>query len=123
MKKDCERSFRRKADLERHYSQLHTSAEQKAKFHCDWKKCQRAQDPFHRRDHQRDHYRDYHNEDLIRRGSSSREDEKWWSTRQVNLDWWRCARCLERVKVEEYNYRCPRCKTGCEQERQHYRTQ
>ncbi|KAI0532555.1 hypothetical protein GGR58DRAFT_517642 [Xylaria digitata] len=119
----CTKSFRRKADLERHYSQLHISAEEKAKFPCDWKKCQRNRDPFHRRDHQRDHYRDYHHEDLMRRGSSGREDPNWWSTRKVNLDWWRCARCLGRVKVEEYGYACPNCRISCETERQYYRTQ
>ncbi|KAI0420687.1 hypothetical protein F5X98DRAFT_14758 [Xylaria grammica] len=120
--KGCTKSFRRKADLERHYCQLHVAAEEKAKFPCDWKKCQRNKDPFHRRDHQRDHYRDYHHEDLVRRGSSGREDRNWWSTRKINPDWWRCARCLGRVKVEEYGYACPMCRMGCETERQYYRT-
>ncbi|KAI0973873.1 hypothetical protein F4678DRAFT_389442 [Xylaria arbuscula] len=122
MEKDCPKSFRRKADLERHYSHIHTSAENKAKYPCDWKKCQRAKEPFYRRDHQRDHYRDYHHEDLVRRGPSSREDQKWWSDRKIKLDWWRCARCLGRVKVKEYGYTCPGCRTQCEPERQYYRT-
>ncbi|KAF2965569.1 hypothetical protein GQX73_g8026 [Xylaria multiplex] len=119
----CTKSFRRKADLERHYAQLHISAEEKAKYPCDWKKCQRHTDPFHRRDHQRDHYRDYHHEDLMRRGSSGKDDPNWWSTRKVNLDWWRCARCLGRVRVEEYGYTCPNCGTECEENRRFYRAQ
>ncbi|KAI1306189.1 hypothetical protein F5Y03DRAFT_394736 [Xylaria venustula] len=122
MEKDCPKSFRRKADLERHCSHIHTSAENKAKYPCDWKKCQRAKEPFNRRDHMRDHYRAYHHEDLLRRGSSSREDQKWWSERKIKLDWWRCARCLGRVKVKEDGYSCPICRTNCEPERQYYRT-
>ncbi|KAK5628781.1 hypothetical protein RRF57_004496 [Xylaria bambusicola] len=121
--KDCAKSFRRKADLERHYNQVHISSELKKKFPCDWKKCQRGRDPFHRRDHQRDHYRDYHMEDLMRRGSSSREDQKWWNTRKIIPDWWRCTRCLERVKVEEHGYVCSICRAPCEQDRQFFRTQ
>ncbi|KAI1421114.1 hypothetical protein F5Y12DRAFT_61543 [Xylaria sp. FL1777] len=120
--KGCTRSFRRKADLERHYLQIHQPAEKKAKYPCDWKRCQRAKEPFYRRDHQRDHYRDYHNEDLMRRGSSSRENQKWWNERKVKLNWWRCTRCLGRVKVKEYGYLCPVCRSSCEQERQYFRT-
>ncbi|KAJ2987748.1 hypothetical protein NUW58_g4334 [Xylaria curta] len=104
LEKGCTKSFRRKADLERHLSQMHTPTEKKSKYPCDWKRCQRAKDPFHRRDHQRDHYREYHHEDLMRRGSSGREDQRWWSSRVVNHDWWRCARCLTRVKVDVNGY-------------------
>ncbi|KAJ8121390.1 hypothetical protein ONZ43_g2142 [Nemania bipapillata] len=112
LEKDCTRSFRRKADLERHYSQRHTPADKKAKFPCDWKRCQRSRDAFHRRDHQRDHLREYHHEDLMRRGSSSREDEKWWDSRVIKPDWWRCARCLTRVNVAKHGYTCSECGTS-----------
>ncbi|KAI0474379.1 hypothetical protein F4859DRAFT_88950 [Xylaria cf. heliscus] len=118
----CQKKFRRKADLERHLAQTHTPKEKKLKYPCDWKRCQRAKEPFGRRDHQRDHYRQYHHEDLMPRGSSGREGPRWWDSRQINRDWWRCARCLSRVKVEDCGYTCPRCKISCETERQYYRT-
>ena len=121
MEPGCDRTFRRKADLERHYSQIHTSYEQKSRFPCDRKGCPRARDPFHRRDHQRDHYRDFHNEDIMRRGSSSREDGEWWNTRKVHSDWLRCTRCMTRVEVAKNGYLCPTCKTSCEAERQSLR--
>lgn len=117
----CTRSFRRKADLERHYLQCHTPADKKVKYPCDWKKCQRAKDPFHRRDHFRAHLRDYHLEDLMRRGSTGRETQRWWGGRVVKLRWWRCARCLIRVKVQEHGYTCSKCGTSCETERQEHR--
>ncbi|GAP83278.2 putative egg shell [Rosellinia necatrix] len=118
----CTTSSRRKSDLTRHYEQLHMPLSEKPKYPCDWKKCQRAQEPFHRRDHQRDHYRDYHHEDLTRRGSApSREDQEWWNSRKVNLEWWRCSHCLQRVKLEQDGYTCPLCKGICELARQQYR--
>ncbi|KAI0114484.1 hypothetical protein GGR51DRAFT_447244 [Nemania sp. FL0031] len=120
--KGCHGRFRRKADFIRHREQRHLPADKKTKFPCDWKKCQRAKDPFYRRDHQRDHFRDYHSEDLTRRGSSSKEDDKWWKSRMINPIWWRCRHCLARVKVQEHGYICPACVTSCETERQSYRS-
>ncbi|KAI1751312.1 hypothetical protein F4782DRAFT_189910 [Xylaria castorea] len=122
MESGCPKSFRRKADLGRHLDQIHTPREKKLKYPCDWKRCQRAKEAFGRRDHQRDHYRHYHHEDIIPRGSSGRADQNWWNSRAINPDWWRCARCLTRVKVGDYGYTCPRCRINCEQERQYYRT-
>ncbi|KAI3326066.1 hypothetical protein HD806DRAFT_433197 [Xylariaceae sp. AK1471] len=122
LEQGCSRTFRRKADLIRHYGQKHTPSDKKPKYPCDWKKCQRYKDPFHRIDHQRDHYRDYHLEDLMRRGSSGKEDKTWWRSRKVNPDWFRCARCLERVSIQKSGYKCPKCKTSCETERQYYRS-
>lgn len=121
LKNRCARSFRRKADLERHYLQCHTPADKKMKYPCDWRKCQRAKDPFHRRDHCRTHLRDYHLEDLMRRGSPAGENLDWWDNRVVKLAWWRCARCLIRVKVREHGYTCSKCGTSCETERQEHR--
>ncbi|KAI1126343.1 hypothetical protein F5Y10DRAFT_214483 [Nemania abortiva] len=118
----CKGRFRRKADWIRHIEQRHTPADKKPKYPCDWKKCQRSKEPFYRRDHQRDHLRDFHAEDLTRRGSSAKQDEEWWNSRIVNPTWWRCARCLTRVKVEEYGYTCSECGTSCEAERQNYRS-
>ncbi|KAI1276315.1 hypothetical protein F5Y07DRAFT_399573 [Xylaria sp. FL0933] len=72
----CPKSFRRKADLDRHYQQTHTSADTTGEYPYYWKKGPRSRDSFHRRDHLREHFRDYHNEDLLRRGSN-KEDEEW----------------------------------------------
>ncbi|KAI2640229.1 hypothetical protein GGS21DRAFT_405394 [Xylaria nigripes] len=118
----CSKSFKRKADLERHYKNLHTLSEWKDQFPCDWKRCQRAKEPFHRIDHQREHYREFHHEDIMRRGSPGKQDREWWSSRVINHDWWRCSRCLCRVSVEEYGYQCRECKTDCERERIAHRT-
>ncbi|KAI1822128.1 hypothetical protein F4861DRAFT_551039 [Xylaria intraflava] len=119
--KNCSKSFKRKADLERHYKNLHTLSECKDQYPCDWKRCQRAKAPFHRLDHQREHYREFHHEDIMRRGSSGKQDEEWWSTRAIHPSWWRCSRCLCRVRIEAYGYECPECKTSCETERISYR--
>ncbi|KAI1118546.1 hypothetical protein F5Y14DRAFT_218124 [Nemania sp. NC0429] len=121
LKPECARGFRRKADLERHYLQCHTPADKKVKYPCDWKRCQRGKDPFHRRDHLRTHIRDYHLEDLMRRGSAGGEKQRWWAGRVVSPSWWRCARCLVRVKIQEHGYTCWTCGTGCEMERQQHR--
>ncbi|KAI1350672.1 hypothetical protein F5Y01DRAFT_143068 [Xylaria sp. FL0043] len=118
----CPKSFRRKADLDRHIKQIHIAADKREKYPCDWKRCIRSREPFHRRDHQREHLRDFHHEDLMRRGSSNKEDEEWWRQRKVNPEWWRCARCLGRVKVEEDGYVCPVCRISCEPERQYFRS-
>lgn len=121
MEAGCPKTCRRKSDLERHYLHLHTPPERKAKFPCDWKKCQRAQEPFHRQDHQRDHYRDFHHEDLVRRRPSKRDDQGWWDSRQIYTEWWRCSHCLRRVRVDEDGYTCLKCKTNCEKARQNFR--
>ncbi|KAI1173122.1 hypothetical protein F4777DRAFT_464156 [Nemania sp. FL0916] len=117
----CSMNFRRKADLERHYEQLHTPADKKAKYPCDRKKCSRgAENPFHRMDHYRDHLRAFHFEDLVRRRPSGTEKPSWWEKRSVDLAWWRCTRCLTRVKVDEHGYICSnsKCNSPCEPERQ-----
>ncbi|KAI1439250.1 hypothetical protein GGR50DRAFT_10653 [Xylaria sp. CBS 124048] len=115
----CTRSFRRKADLERHLKNLHRQAESRDQFYCDYKKCDRAQVPFHRHDHKREHYRDVHLEDLMRRGPPDKQNAEWWRSRDTNPKWWRCSRCLCRVRVEKHNYECPNpeCKASCETER------
>ncbi|KAI0015149.1 hypothetical protein F4780DRAFT_115288 [Xylariomycetidae sp. FL0641] len=117
----CEaKTFRRKADLERHYEQ-HNKAPQ---FLCDVKKCPRHLRPFGRLDHYREHYRLYHGEDLTPRtsgnGSGSSHDKKtegWWDSRRVDPRWWRCAKCLARVWVADKGWQCPGCKANCEPRR------
>ncbi|KAI0152803.1 hypothetical protein GGR57DRAFT_158684 [Xylariaceae sp. FL1272] len=119
----CSSQFKRHADLERHAEHRHKPVEEKTKFHCDRKRCARSKDPFHRRDHCRDHYRDYHKEDLMRRSSVVKENASWWSERDINPKWWRCARCLQRVDIDKHGFNCSKCNSHCEQDRQNWRSQ
>lgn len=134
--------FKRSADLQRHYQQLHAPPDPSRKFRCDYPRCTRATDPLGRKDHYRDHLRDYHGEDMTKRGNDSRGNGESFRTgfveisrkeggvgggvsggrggtgRKYNVSekWWRCSRCLERKLVSEGWY-CGRCKLQCEQER------
>jgi Zn finger protein HypA/HybF involved in hydrogenase expression len=105
---------------------------------CDYPKCPHKDTSF-RKDHCREHYREYHNEDLIKRGnhkpgkpSKPEKDKKsakrnagrpqtveeFLATRRnVDLSWWRCTKCVQRVKVNSHRYTCPRCNVACEPER------
>ncbi|KAK6076138.1 C2H2 finger domain-containing protein [Seiridium cupressi] len=80
--------FKRKADLQRHYDQLHRPETQKKQFFCGYERCERSKEPFHRMDHFRDHYRDFHKEDLPRKTG---EKPEWYSQKEkaVSKKWWR----------------------------------
>ncbi|RYO81889.1 hypothetical protein DL766_002103 [Monosporascus sp. MC13-8B] len=112
--------FRRKADLDRHYQQMHWDSSIKPSFPCDYPKCTRSANPFSRSDHYRDHCRDYHREDLLRR-SSKRETNEWWADRVIHKKWWRCSKCLRRVYIQQHGFDCHNCKTPCESQRRSYR--
>lgn len=101
-------------------------------MHCDYPKCPHKC-PF-RKDHCREHYREYHMEDLPklpilkhRRGGQKNREmvEEFLARRRkhVNLSWWRCVRCLQRVEVNMDGYTCPRCAVACEPERVTWREQ
>ncbi|KAN0098420.1 hypothetical protein V8E51_014083, partial [Hyaloscypha variabilis] len=115
--------FSRPADLERHYKNVH--ATEKDSFPCDYPKCPRSQDPFHRKDYYRDHLRDLHKEDIgsakTRRSSKDKRtwqqaQKIWLSERNISLKYWRCAKCLVRNPVKQ-GWDCSSCKTPCEEER------
>lgn len=113
------RSFSRQADLERHRTSVH---EENENYWCDYKKCPRRKQAFHRQDHFRDHLRDQHKEDLPRRGVQG--DKEWWGTRNkhaVYEGWFRCSKCLTRVK-EDCGFICP-CGHPCEADRQRRRAE
>lgn len=38
----------------------------------------------------------------------------WLDERKYNSKWWRCARCLMRINIEESGYDCLACKFVCE---------
>jgi len=118
----CKNGASRQADLDRHFNVVHLEDDKKIKHICDYKKCPRHTAPFYRQDHFRDHLRIYHKEDLLRRGNKG--DEEWWSSRAPRAlynGWWRCSRCLIRVRLDTDAFTCPNCQSCCEKERQQYR--
>ncbi|KAJ3514955.1 hypothetical protein NM208_g15017 [Fusarium decemcellulare] len=113
------RPFKRTADLQRHYKNTHAPDSSKDAYYCDYPKCGRSRDPFHRRDHFRDHLREYHREDIQKRGATV--NEEWLEGRYLPNNWWRCPRCLIRVYVAKSDFECPECKTSCEPKRKEKR--
>ncbi|ROT41422.1 hypothetical protein SODALDRAFT_256942, partial [Sodiomyces alkalinus F11] len=112
--------FKRHADLQRHYAQVHLDSSSRDSHTCDYARCARSTEPFGRLDHFRDHLRDYHQEDICKRGSQV--DEKWLKGRKVSSRWWRCTKCLTRVDVAKApDHVCPRCKMVCEDKRKRVR--
>ncbi|KAH6874700.1 hypothetical protein B0T10DRAFT_201702 [Thelonectria olida] len=113
------RPFKRCADLQRHYRNTHAPVSLKDSYLCDYPRCTRARDPFHRRDHFRDHLREYHREDIQKRGNTV--NEEWLEGRYLPTTWWRCPRCLVRVYISKSGFECPGCKTSCESKRKERR--
>lgn len=111
------RHFRRRADLTRHIQTTHEPTAARDTYYCDYPKCQRAHDPFYRRDHWRDHYRDYHHEDLEKKGGRGGRarpaDDAWYLERNTEPSWWRCSHCLDRVRVPDHGFQCPACGEVC----------
>jgi hypothetical protein len=115
--------FTRHYDLDRHFK-IHRGDEQEV--NCDYKRCPHKE-PF-RKDHCREHYREYHAEDLVKRGlpkhsKASKQGQKPLETveqflaarlKNLNLSWWRCSKCFERVQVDNHGYMCPKCNQPCE---------
>ncbi|KEY72093.1 hypothetical protein S7711_00109 [Stachybotrys chartarum IBT 7711] len=121
---DCDARPKRRADLVRHYQQVHLSDVQKESYTCDYPRCQRRHHPFRRRDHFRDHLRDYHKEDIEKRGRagpSSASDENWVEKCNVSSHWWRCSKCLHRVYISRNGYDCPECNLTCQTKRKEVR--
>ncbi|KAK2590096.1 hypothetical protein QQS21_012226 [Conoideocrella luteorostrata] len=111
--------FKRRADLDRHYKHRHASESQKVSFNCDYPRCSRRRDPFHRLDHFRDHLREFHKEDIEKRGGPV--NQEWFENRRVSSTWWRCSKCLHRIYIEKSGYECPDCKTPCQTKRKEAR--
>ncbi|UPL01349.1 hypothetical protein LCI18_012283 [Fusarium solani-melongenae] len=111
--------FKRTADLQRHYRNIHNADSTKEAHFCDYPRCTRASEPFRRRDHFRDHLREYHREDIQKRGVVV--NEEWLEDRYYATNWWRCPRCLIRVSISKDDYECPRCKGSCEPKRKEKR--
>lgn len=158
-KPDCNGPvFTRMADLERHIRHIHTDADKKERFLCDYSACSRSATPFHRKDHYREHLREYHLEDLLKRGSNAnhhtaassssagatsgpdslspstaasstadfKRNKKLLQETQLQnckteAEWWRCARCLQRVDIAGRGWTCPSCKGSIEEPRKSIR--
>jgi hypothetical protein len=104
---------------------VHAPKDQREHYKCDHPRCERAKDPFTRKDHYRDHMRDFHMEDLgqakgakkLDRQKWERDQEAWLAERRISPNWWRCAKCLSRVYVKEEGWECRKCNAACEAER------
>ncbi|KAF4633595.1 hypothetical protein G7Y89_g4526 [Cudoniella acicularis] len=124
--------FSRPADLERHYRQVHASEDQKENHYCDYRNCNRSNEPFTRKDHFRDHLKEYHKEDIgYCKGEKTAKDKAKWAAKQrsweaerrISDKWWRCVKCLDKIYVAEYGWQCPSCKRDCEAHRREAREQ
>lgn len=96
-----------------------TGKEKDGVFLCDYPACNRRNDAFSRKDRFRIHLIDVHKEDVIRK-SDDLTDE-WLQSRKIYVKWWRCTKCLERVKVDDSGWECPKDGTKCEDERREFR--
>ncbi|KAK5663806.1 hypothetical protein OQA88_9 [Cercophora sp. LCS_1] len=118
---DCNQSFKRNADLERHTNSVHVNPP--GRYYCDYRRCPRHENHFTRQDHFRDHLRDLHKEDLVRRGLGA--NPEWWATRSRNAvfgGWWRCSRCFARVQIASNGYTC-QCGNQLETARRFHRAE
>lgn len=122
-------AFSRSADLQRHYIVLHHGSPS-SKIPCDYSRCSRRSDPFSRKDHLRDHYKEYHKEDLgepkgfksaKERGRWEEKQREWDAERKIDLDWWRCPKCLDRVEIKKNGWNCTTCKRDCDTRRKEIR--
>ncbi|KAL2757350.1 hypothetical protein ACRALDRAFT_2025165 [Sodiomyces alcalophilus JCM 7366] len=93
--------------------------EKEGVFYCDYSACPRRTDGFNRKDRFRLHLQETHKEDVNKKGG--RMEDSWLDSRKMSNKWWRCTKCLERVKIEEHGWECPRDQVKCEKRRREYR--
>ena len=56
-------------------------------------------------------------EDLLKKRQQDVESFLSGRVKYVNRQWWRCGRCLVRVKIDSDGWECPGCEEQCEPER------
>lgn len=123
---NCNTSFARQADLQRHYDHKHTPLDQQKTWYCDWKTCPRSEQgsrdalkrlsassssssssasnrmtgigPFTRKDHYKAHLREQHQEAIPKR--DAKNDPGWMEGKRLNIKYWRCGKCLKRVWIQ-----------------------
>ncbi|KAM0321516.1 hypothetical protein ACHAQA_010084 [Verticillium albo-atrum] len=93
--------------------------EEKETYYCDYSSCLRAKDGFNRRYRFRQHLQDTHKEDVVKKGGKM--EDSWLDGRKMSDKWWRCSKCLTRVKIEEHGWECPADQVECEKRRYEYR--
>ncbi|CAN8106233.1 unnamed protein product [Discula destructiva] len=143
LERNCNTSFARQADLQRHYSHKHLPLDKQQTWYCDWKTCPRSESgyrealerlgqapnaqqkqtgmgPFTRKDHYMAHLRDIHQEPIPKRDPKA--DPGWMSGRIFKPEYWRCGKCLKRVWIQRQRdagrneYSCCNCGAPCHQE-------
>ncbi|OLN97118.1 hypothetical protein CCHL11_02062 [Colletotrichum chlorophyti] len=90
-------------------------------FCCDYPACNRKADPFNRKDRLRTHMAEVHKEDVKTTVKNGDMTPEWFATRKIYYQWWRCPKCLERIKVEENGWECPNDGGKCEDKRREFR--
>ncbi|EXF76637.1 hypothetical protein CFIO01_13739 [Colletotrichum fioriniae PJ7] len=88
-------------------------------FLCDYPACNRKNEPFNRKDRLRIHLTDVHKEDVS--AKTFEMTVAWLQERKIYPKWWRCSKCLDRVKIEESGWSCPRDGSKVEDIRREFR--
>ncbi|OHF03569.1 hypothetical protein CORC01_01288 [Colletotrichum orchidophilum] len=88
-------------------------------FLCDYPACNRKNEPFNRKDRLRIHLTDVHKEDVS--AKTFEMTVTWLHERKIYPKWWRCSKCLDRVKIEENGWSCPRDGSKVEEIRREFR--
>ncbi|EEY18935.1 conserved hypothetical protein [Verticillium alfalfae VaMs.102] len=94
-------------------------AKEKEMFHCDYAACPRRTEGFSRKDRFRLHLQETHKEDVNKKGGKI--EDSWLDSRKMSAKWWRCTKCLDRIKIEEHGWECPKDNLKCETRRREYR--
>ncbi|KAM0332044.1 hypothetical protein ACHAQA_002313 [Verticillium albo-atrum] len=88
-------------------------------FYCDYAACPRRTEGFSRKDRFRTHLQETHKEDVNKKGAKI--EDSWLDGRKMSNKWWRCTRCLDRIKIDEHGWECPKDNVKCEKRRREYR--
>ncbi|KAK1586121.1 uncharacterized protein LY79DRAFT_580577 [Colletotrichum navitas] len=96
-----------------------TGKEKDGAFLCDYPACTRKSEPFSRKDRLRVHLTDVHKEDVDKKTSDM--SDSWLQERKIYPKWWRCTKCLDRVKIEESGWECPKDGFKIEERRREFR--
>ncbi|KAK0717759.1 hypothetical protein B0T26DRAFT_751786 [Lasiosphaeria miniovina] len=127
------------ADLDRHYKGGHLPISQKYKYTCDYRKCACST---HSGGNSKPGSSKDSSGNLLRRGirrarllpqgpllrsptrlpqdplkrsssKGSHSPANWLKDRYIDLKWWRCSKCLQRVYVSSDGWECRDCKVMC----------
>lgn len=117
----CGREFKKAADLQTHYQNVHTASKRRTLLVCSYDNCKypKLGHEFAQKSHLRDHYREVHKEDVwpaeaVTGGErfNSRENTYFRSR-----NWWRCPMDLMKVYINESGWKCASCGVACAPDR------